>query len=67
MAYCLLKEGKEPEAQISLAAALGLEKESGLLTPHPFLLELVKRSLAAIVEREEEERKRRESGLIVKP
>ncbi len=67
MAYCLLKEGKEPEAQISLAAALGLEKESGLLTPQPFLLELVKRSLAAIVEREEEERKRRESGLIVKP
>ncbi|MDH4266328.1 MAG: hypothetical protein OEW45_11865 [Deltaproteobacteria bacterium] len=67
MAYCLLQEEKEPEAQISLAAAVGLEKESGLLTPHPFLLELVKRSLGFLIEKEEEERKRQESSLIVKP
>ena len=67
MAYCLWQEGKEPEAQLSLAAAIGLEKESGLLTPHPFLLELVKRSLRAFMEREEEEKRRKESGLIVKP
>jgi hypothetical protein len=67
MAFCLLKEGQEPEAQISLAAAVGLEKESGLLTPHPFLLELVKRSLGALSKKEEEERKRQESGLIVRP
>lgn len=67
MAYCLWQEGKEPEAQLSLVAAIGLEKESGLLTPHPFLLELVKRSLRAFMEREEEEKSRKESGLIVKP
>jgi hypothetical protein len=67
MAYCLWQEGQEPEAQISLAAAVGLERESGLLTPHPFLLELVKRSLKAFTEREEEEKRRKESGLIVKP
>jgi hypothetical protein len=67
MAYCLLKEGKETEAQMSLAAAVGLEKESGLLTPHPFLLEIVKRSLGALMEREEEEKRKKESELIVKP
>jgi hypothetical protein len=67
MAYCLLKEGKETEAQISLAAAVGLEKESGLLTPHPFLLELVKRSLEALSQKEAEEEKKRESALILKP
>ncbi len=67
MAYCLLKEGKEWEAQISLAAALGLEKESGLLTPHPFLFELVKRSLEAFLEREEKGKKQQESEWILKP
>ncbi len=67
MAYCLLKEGKDPEARLSLAAAVGLEKESGLLTPHPFLFELVKRSLEALLAREEEEGKKKESELIIRP
>lgn len=67
MAYCLLKEGKDPEARLSLAAAAGLEKESGLLTPHPFLLELVKRSLEALLAREEKEEKEKESELIIRP
>ncbi len=67
MAYCLLQEGKDPEARLSLTAAVGLEKESGLLTPHPFLLELVKRSLEALMAREEEEEKKKESELIIRP
>jgi hypothetical protein len=67
MAYCLLKEGKDLEARLSLAAAVGLEKESGLLTPHPFLLELVKRSLGALLAREEKEEKQKDSDLIIKP
>ena len=67
MAYCLLKEGKDLEARLSLAAAVGLEKESGLLTPHPFLLELVKRSLEALLAREEKEAKKKESELIIRP
>jgi len=67
MAYCLWQEGKEPEAQLCLAAAIGLEKESGLLTPHPFLLELVKRSLGGRIEKEEEEKRQKESSFIVKP
>jgi hypothetical protein len=67
MAYCLLKEGKDLEARLSLAAAAGLEKESGLLTPHPFLLELVKRSLGAFLAREEKEEKQKDADLIIKP
>ncbi len=67
MAYCLLKEGKDPEARLSLTAAAGLEKESGLLTPHPFLLALVKRSLEALLAGEEKEKREKESELIIRP
>lgn len=67
MAYYLFKEEKENEARISLAAAFGLEKESGLLSPHPFLLELVKRSLEVMREEEEEKKKKEGSDLIIRP
>ena len=66
MAYVLWKKGQENESRMSLAAAAGLEKESGILSPHPFLLELVKRSLASLIE-EEKEKKDKEPGLIVRP
>jgi hypothetical protein len=64
MAYVLWKQGRENEARMSFAAAVGLENESGLLSPNPFVLELVKRSLRSLMEKEKE---REEPGLIVRP
>jgi len=49
-----------------LAAAAGMEKESGVLAPHPFLLELVKRSLNYLLE-EGKEKKEQEPGFIIQP
>jgi hypothetical protein len=66
MAYVLWKQGRENEARVSLSAALGLENESSLLSPNPFLLELVKRSLISRMEKEKEKQSE-ESGLIVRP
>ena len=66
MAYVLWKQGRENEARVSLSAALGLENESTLLSPNPFLLELVKRSLLSLMEKEKEKQSE-ESGLIVRP
>ncbi len=66
MAYVFWKKGRENESRMSLAAASGLGKESGILSPHPFLLELVKRSLASFIEAEKE-KKDKEPGLIVRP
>jgi hypothetical protein len=65
MAYVLWKTGKQNEAQMALAAALGMESEGGFLSPHPFLLELVKRSLTARLE-EEAKKKEKESDLLIK-
>ena len=66
MTYILWKNGQENEARVGLAAAVGMEKESGILAPHPFLMELVKRSLSSLVEEEKGE-KEQEPGLIIKP
>jgi hypothetical protein len=66
MAYVLWKTGKENEAQMSFVAALGMESEGGILSIHPFLLELVKRSLTAFME-EEAKKQSKESDLLVKP
>ncbi len=65
MAYILLKLGKEYEARICLAAALALDKESGLLAPHKFLTSLVQRSLEMLWTEEEEKEEKRESNLII--
>jgi hypothetical protein len=65
MAYVLWKTGKQNEPQMALAAALGMESEGGFLSPHPFLLELVKRSLTARLE-EEAKKKEKESDLLIK-
>jgi hypothetical protein len=43
-----------------------MEKESGILSPHPFLMELVKRSLSSQLE-QEKEKKEQEPGFIIKP
>lgn len=66
MAYVLWKQGRENEARMSLAAAVGLENESELLSPNPFVLELVKRSLGSLMEKEKEKQSE-EPGLIVRP
>jgi hypothetical protein len=66
MAYILWKNGQENEARVALAAAAGMDKESGILAPHPFLMELVKRSLSSLLEGEKEE-KGQEPGFIIKP
>jgi len=66
MAYILWKKGQENETRVALAAAAGMDKESGILAPHPFLMELVKRSLSSLLEEEKEE-KGQEPGFIIKP
>jgi len=66
MAYILWKNGKQDEAQMTLAAALGIESEGGIFFLHPFLLEMVKRSLTARLE-EEAQKKEKESDLLIKP
>jgi hypothetical protein len=66
MAYFLWKTGKETDAQMCLVAALGMEMEGGVLSTHPFLLELVKRALTARME-EEARKKAKEKDLLIKP
>jgi len=51
---------------LSFVAALGMESEGGILSIHPFLLELVKRSLTALLE-EEAKKQSKESDLLIKP
>jgi len=65
MAYFLWKKGEENAAQACLAAAVRMEEGSGILAPHPFLLELVRRSITALLE--EEKKKEKEPTLIVGP
>ena len=68
MAYVLWKKGDETGAKISVAAGLGLASEDKLLSPHPFLIELVKRTVVGLREenRREKEKEKR-GGLIVQP
>jgi hypothetical protein len=65
-AYFLWKTGNENDSQMCLAAALGMEKEGGVLSTHPFLLELVKRTLTARLE-EEAKKRAKEADLLIKP
>ena len=66
MAYVLWKTMKQNEAQMTLAAALGMESGGRIFFLHPFLLELVKRSLTAHLEEEAKKRKK-EMDLLIKP
>jgi len=68
MAFMLWKKGLQAEARIALSAAAGLSEESKILYPHPFLLELVKRSLMYLREEQKQEKEREKgSGLIIPP
>jgi hypothetical protein len=66
MAYILWVTGKENEARTALVAARGMESPGGILYTHPFLLELVKRSLAARVQEAAKE-KEKDAGLLIEP
>ena len=66
MAYVLLKEGKEDSARTALAASIDLRSVIASLEPNPFLLNLVTRSIYAIVARDME-KKKAEPSFIVKP
>ena len=68
MAYVLWKKGDEAGAKISVAAGLGLAAEDKLLSPHPFLTELVKRTVLALREEDQREKqKEKGGGLILQP
>jgi hypothetical protein len=68
MAYVLWKKGDESGAKISVAAALALTAGAKLLAPHPFLMELVKRTVLALRQESRREReKEKEGGLIIRP
>jgi hypothetical protein len=67
MAYVLWKKGDETGAKISVAAGLGLAAEDKL-SPHPFLTELVKRTVLALREEDQREKeKEKGGGLILQP
>ncbi|MDY7031681.1 MAG: hypothetical protein SVY10_07210 [Thermodesulfobacteriota bacterium] len=66
MAYVIYKLGKKDEAKICLKVALSIEDKGIYSFSYPFLLELVKRSLASAM-MEEEEKEQEVPSLIVKP
>jgi len=68
MAYILWKKDLPGEARITLSAAAGLAEEDKVLSPHLFLLELVKRTLLFYLEEKRQEKeKEKNSGLILPP
>ena len=67
MSYVLWKTGKENDAEMSLVAALRMESEGGVFSVHPFLLELVKRSLTAQLGKEAQQNRQKESDFLIKP
>ena len=66
MAYVLLKLGRQEEARTSLSAAIDLEKPPNLIQPNPFLLQLVIKSIFALLA-EAYEKTKKEPSFIVKP
>ncbi len=68
MAYVLLKEGHDDRAKTALAASIDLRSAPKALDlePNPFLLNLVIRSIYALVARDME-KKKAEPSLVVKP
>ncbi len=66
MAYLLLKMKREDEAITSLSAAINLEKPMNPIQPNPFLLQLVIKSIFALL-KEAYDQKTKEPSLIVKP
>jgi hypothetical protein len=66
MAYLQFRLGKEEEARLALAVALDLEKPLNSIQPNPFLLQLIVKSIMALLA-EANEKKAKEPSLIVKP
>ena len=66
MAYYFLKLGKEEEAKTALATAIELENPLNPFQPNPFLLQLVIKSILALL-MVEKEKKEKEPSLILKP
>jgi len=66
MAYVLFKEGQEEKARAALAASIDLRSILTGFEPNPFLLNLIIRSIYALVAQHIEQRKA-EPSLIVKP
>lgn len=66
MAYVLFKQGEKDSARAALAASIDLRSVIASLEPNPFLLNLVIRSIYAIVA-QDMEKKKEEPSLIVKP
>lgn len=64
MAYILLKNGREDEARLALASALAIEKKGLSRADHPFLRELIRKSIDLILS---EKKERERPSLIVKP
>lgn len=66
MAYILFKLGRQEEARTSLCAAIDLKKPLNPIQPNPFLLQLVIKSIFAILA-EAYEKMKKEPSFIVKP
>ena len=67
MAYILYKVGKENEARLSLASALAIERKEILIANHPFLRELMRKSINLILSEKKDKKGKDESSLIIKP
>jgi len=65
-AYVLHRLGREEKARVSLSVAMDLSKPLNPIQPNPFLLQLVMRSVIALLS-ETEEKKGKEPSLILKP
>ncbi len=65
-AYILWKKEKTPEARLCLALTGGLTDETGILSSHPFLEGLVKRSLHVFME-EPQEKQKEDYPLLIRP
>jgi hypothetical protein len=65
-AYILWKKGKAQEARLCLALTGGLTDETGILSSHPFLEGLVKRSFHVFLEGSQEKQKE-DYPMLVRP
>ncbi|OGP91626.1 MAG: hypothetical protein A2156_15245 [Deltaproteobacteria bacterium RBG_16_48_10] len=65
-AYIFYKLGKEEEARLSLSVAVDLERPLNPFQPHPFLFQLVVKSIRTLLAKAQGKREK-EPSLIVKP
>ena len=67
MAYILYKVGKEGDARLTLASALAIEKKEMPTVDHPFLRQLMRKSIDLILSHKKDKKDKDESSLIIKP